>query len=294
MTHFTRGGTRTKGPEELGPFERAWVMATGVRVPRPENEVLPFAMGLHYTTETISLNRGGALEVWTIPTDSAKGHVLLFHGYAASKSSLLAEAWNFHEMGWGPILVDFRGSGGSTGDDTTIGIREVEDVDAAVRFANAHGTGPLVLYGKSLGSVAILRAVAVLGTRADELILESPFNRLVDTVGNRFRSMGLPAFPLAHLLVFWGSLQIGSSGFKHNPEDYARNVYSPVLLFSGGKDSRVTKAQAESVFSPFPGPKEFVFFEDSGHLSFIGKHPGEWKERVRRFLEHVPSPASNR
>jgi esterase/lipase len=42
------------------------------------------------------------------------------------------------------------------------------------------------------------------------------------------------------------------------------------------------------VFDSLAGPKELAFFADSGHLSFIGKHPDEWKARVHRFLDHVP------
>jgi pimeloyl-ACP methyl ester carboxylesterase len=284
MTHFASGGARTKGPEEITGISRALILVTGVTVPRPRDDVTPSAAGLLFRTERIPLGREDSLEAWTIPADEPRGTVVLFHGYAASKSSLLNEARAFHEMGWKTVLVDFRGSGGSSGNDTTIGIREAEDVEAAARFARESGNGPLVLYGKSLGAVSILRAVAVRNVSASALVLESPFNRLVDTVGNRFRSMGIPAFPLAHLLVFWGSLQSGSSGFRHNPENYARSVRCPVLLFSGGRDKRVTREQAESLFSSLGGLKEFAFFEDAGHLSFLAQYPMEWRDRVRHLL----------
>lgn len=81
-----------------------------------------------------------------------------------------------------------------------------------------------------MGAAAILRAVAVHGLRPDGLIVEAPFDRLVSTIGNRFTAMGLPATPFNHLLVMWGSLEIGANGFNHNPAEYAAQVHCPTLV----------------------------------------------------------------
>src|SRR5207237_2938162 len=124
--------------------------------------------------------------------------------------SLLTPAAAFHEMGYAVLLVDFRGTGGSSGQETTLGVREAADVARAVDYTqHTWPARPLVLYGVSMGAAAIMRAVATEGVHPAALILESPFDRLLDTVANRFHAMGLPAFPAAGLLVFWGSLQQG-------------------------------------------------------------------------------------
>ena len=85
-----------------------------------------------------------------------------------------------------------------------------------MRFARTDG-GRLVLFGKSMGAAAILRAVGVPRVKADRLVLENPFDRLVTTAGHRFGAMGLPAFPAANLLVFWGGVQLGLDGLAHAP-----------------------------------------------------------------------------
>ena len=36
------------------------------------------------------------------------------------------------------------------------------------------------------------------------VVVESVFDRLLSTAENRFHSMGIPAFPMARLLIFWG------------------------------------------------------------------------------------------
>ncbi|NOK62221.1 MAG: alpha/beta fold hydrolase [Chloroflexi bacterium AL-W] len=77
------------------------------------------------------------------------------------------------------------------------------------------------LYGVSMGSSAILRAVALHDLDPDVLILEGVFDRLTTTTRHRFAAFGVPVFPATELLLFWGSVQMGYNGFRHNPVGYA-------------------------------------------------------------------------
>ncbi len=221
-----------------------------------------------------------------MPHSQPHGIVLMFPGYAESKESLLAPAAALYEMGYDTLLVDFRGAGGSSGQDTMLGVREGNDVALAVDYARHNWPGrPIVLYGVSMGAAAVLRAVASEDVQPAALILESPFDSLLDTVGNRFHSMGLPAFPAAELLIFWGGVQQGYNGFAHNPADYARSVKCPVLLMHGERDPRVTTEQARAIYDHLGGPKQFVSFPGAGHEALIAVAPGVWKESVDGFLQ---------
>ncbi len=137
-------------------------------------------------------------------------------------------------MGYAAFLLDFHGSGGSRGSDTSIGVREADDAARAVEYVRRKFPNRrLILYGQSMGSA--FGAIAVNGVRPDAIIVECPFDRLLSTASNRFAAMGLPAFPAAHLLIFWGGVQQGFNAFRHNPVEYARNVACPVLLLHGPK-----------------------------------------------------------
>ena len=46
---------------------------------------------------------------------------------------LLAPAQAFHRLGYDAILVDFRGVGGSSGNTTTLGVREAQDVAEMIK-----------------------------------------------------------------------------------------------------------------------------------------------------------------
>lgn len=245
-------------------------------VPRPAIGRVPADIGLSARS---SIDSGVA--TWTIPGTGA-GTVLLFHGYAASRSDLLDEAGALHDAGWTTVLVDFPGSGESDGNTTTLGWTEAEVV---ARLAAAHrDDGRLVLFGKSMGSVAILRAVGELGTQADALVLENPYDRLTTTVEHRFEAMGLPGEPGASLLVFWGGVEMGFRGAALNPVEFAVHVTVPTLLLSGSKDERVHLDEVEAIAGALAGPHDVVVFTGAGHVGLRAFNPGLWDGAVMEFL----------
>ncbi|MBN2492932.1 MAG: alpha/beta fold hydrolase [Planctomycetes bacterium] len=285
MTHFVPGGARTPPPESLAFLEKLKILATGVRLPKPLNGTTPAALGLDFTTHTIETADGLALEVWRIPAPAARGTVLLFHGYAVSKASVLPQAQAFHALGFDTLLVDFRGSGGSAGHATTLGHDEVLDVAAAVRLAESlPAVEPVILYAYSMGTAAVLRAGATAGVRPAALILEGPFSTMLQAVENRFALMELPAFPAAHLLVFWGGVQHGFNAFAHSALDYARSVRCPVLVLRGELDSRSTAGEAAALRAALAGPAELVAIPGAGHDSVATERPDEWRGAVAHFL----------
>lgn len=292
MTHYLvgEGIVRSKKPEELSVTEKAWIVLTGVRVTRPENERTPESVGLPYETHRIDFDSEGDsedhLEAWFTPADDSKGIVLLFPQYGGSKEGVLSPAQAFHSLGYDTFLVDFRGAGGSSGSTTTMGVREGIDVAQAVSYVRQNWSGrPVVLYGASLGSVSVMRAIAHEGVKPDATILESPFDNLLQTVRHRFTASGLPAFPSAEVLVFWGGLQQNINGFAHNPADYAAEMDGPVLLMHGEADTRIKVEEAETIFERLPGQKSLVFFPSVGHGAFAHEYPAEWTQTVDQFLQ---------
>ncbi len=276
FTHFSAASARTPAPESLSTADRLLVLFTGVVHPRPVNTRFPADVGLLASRATI----GGAA-TWMIP---GKGPdvVVLFHGYGGSKSDLLEEARWFSSAGYSVVAVDFPGSGESPGDRTSLGWSEAEVVNRVAEQVRTPGR--LVLFGKSMGSAAVLRAVGVHGLRADALVLENPFDRLVTTVGHRFESMGLPAFPGAQLLVFWGGVQLGYDGFGHDPVAYARTVGVPTLLLHGEDDPRVHPSEVLAIAQALAGPHRVELFPGAAHEGLITADRARWEGAVGGFL----------
>ena len=75
-----------------------------------------------------------SLEAWLIPVDSSKGTVILFHGLGGNKSNVLKQAYEFRYLGFNVMLVDLRAHGRSSGNRTTMGFHESEDVKLAYEY----------------------------------------------------------------------------------------------------------------------------------------------------------------
>ena len=288
MTHFVESGLRTKSIERQSFFEKVGTVITGVNIPKPQHLKTPADVGLKYKTLNFTGFNGLMLEAWQSPGTLHGAYVLMFHGYSACKDQGLEEAKRLNEMGWNLLMVDFYGSGGSEGDTTSIGYYESHDVEAAVEYARSKlGANRVILYGQSMGAAAILTALGRTAKGVDGAILVYPFGSLLETVSNRFRLMGLPVFPFAHLLVAWGGLQHGFNGFSYEPAEYARAIESPILYLHGAGDTRVKQSSARRIFDNLPGKKRFIVFENAGHGSLTKSDPKKWDNEIGAFVKEL-------
>ena len=89
--------------------------------------------------------------------------VLLLHGYSGSVAPDLVEYGPFLRRTAGVLGLDFRGHGGSADGPSTFGMLEVEDVAGALAWLGERGITRVALVGTSMGGMAAIAAVAVLG-----------------------------------------------------------------------------------------------------------------------------------
>ena len=285
FTHFSQGRIiKTNSPKKLNIGQKISTLIFGVSNPRPKNEHIP-----PNTFQAITLQSNKEIACWNIEVKKSKGTVILFHGFSGEKSSLLGQSAVFNELGYSTFLVDFMGSGGSEGKQTTIGFFEAEQVTTAFEYIQKKGVKTTYLYGSSMGAVAIMKAMKDDFIKPHGLILECPFGTMLQTVSARFKNMGVPAFPMANLLVFWGGIQNGFWAFGHNPTEYARQIASPVLLLHGAKDDKVSQSEIHEIFQGLKGEKELVIYDKAGHESYLNSHRLQWVSDVKSFLHrHTP------
>ncbi|MDJ1499221.1 alpha/beta hydrolase [Xanthocytophaga agilis] len=280
FTHFTdRAVVKTKDPSKLSVTEKLNALAFGVDNPRPQNQVHP---PLHY--RTIQLKSTVPLEGWYIQITKSKGTVLLFHGYSGAKSLLLDKASEFMRLGYSVFLLDFRGSGGSAGSQTTIGFDEAADVYESVKYIQNQGEKNIYLFGTSMGAVAIMKAFYDFSLQPKGIILECPFGSMYQTTVARFHNMHVPPFPMASLLVFWGGIQNGFWAFGHNPTKYAKNIHCPTLLMYGEKDANVSRQEINDIYANLQGQKILRTYPLAGHDNYLKKYKKEWIQDIKAFL----------
>jgi alpha-beta hydrolase superfamily lysophospholipase len=288
LTHYVPEGERTRNPRELSTAEKIFVLARGVEIPKPANDAPPSGG----RTVRLTARDGVNLEAWALPAASNETVVVMFHGHASSKSALRGEAAMFRELGLATVLVDFRGSGGSDGAATTLGWEESADVAAAMTWTRGQWPeAKLLLYGQSMGSAAVLRAVATENVeQPDGLILETPYDTLLQTVSHRYDAMRLPSFPFAQMLVFWGGVQHGFNAFAMRPAEYARAVRCPSLLIGGENDTYVRPSDLQRVAGAMSGPTQCHIFAGIGHGGFYRRANTEYRHLTQKWLADCLNP----
>lgn len=281
LTHFSKNSDHVKKkPEEYTFFEKGKLAFTGVSLPRPKNQEVPAN-----PYETLAIPGPIQLEAWLVKVPEPKGVVLLFHGYQNSKSGMVGYGDRLNAAGYHTLLVDFPGSGGSEGLETSIGFYEGGDVQRALTLVDSLFPDlPNILLGTSMGAAAIMRAAHAHDVQPDKIILECPFGTMLGTVRKRFDALNAPSFPLAEMLTFYGGWQSGFDAFDHNPADYAKSITTPTLLMSGIGDLRVSVTETKGIFNNLAGPKELVFMENSGHQSYLVNDAAAWEGAVLHFL----------
>ena len=259
----------------------------GIDNPRPTHRSVP---DVPYST--VKIGQSDTMVCWQMNVDNPRGIVILFHGYAGDKSQLLTRSKSFLDFGYNVLLVDFLGSGDSDGNTTSVGFREAAQVKACYDFVSKEAHQPIYLFGTSMGAVAIMKAMHDYPLKPNGVILECPFGSLYKTVCARFRNMGVPSFPMAGLLAFWGGVQNGYWAFSHNPERYASAIKCDVLLLYGQRDDRVSLEKKKTICKNFRGHKRLKIYPAEGHDVFTPRNVGQWKRDVSLFLELAETHAN--
>lgn len=282
FTHFAGNNivSKTKSPDKLTAFAKIQALLFGISNPRPVNNTAPTQQ-----FETIKLKSNKIIECWSIKTDSSKGTVVLFHGYGGEKSSLTDKSDEFIKQGYSTMLVDFMGSGGSEGNQTTIGFKEAEEVKTTFDYLTQKGEKNIYLFGTSLGAAAIMKAINDYGINPKGIIVECPFGSMYQTTCARFANMKVPSFPMAGFLVFWGGVQNGFWAFNHKPTAYAQKIKCPTLLLYGEQDKNVSRKEIDDIFANLKCKKELKTYQLAGHENYLTKYKSQWVQDVQDFIQ---------
>ena len=200
--------------------------------------------GSIYRTLPVEVPTGGRVMVWTALAAKAENPtVIFFHGNASHIRDFAAMGEVLHERGWGIVLAAYRGYSGNTGEPSEDGL--IEDAHAILEAANP--TGPVILWGHSLGSGIAARLASE--QRATALILESPYTSLPDVAAEHY-----PIFPVHWLLTD-----------RFDTATLVPNINVPVLIFHGTDDPVVPVTFGRRLAALFGSQATFVPLDNVGH-----------------------------
>jgi len=230
---------------------------------------------------------------WSPREEGTRGTVVFVHGLNRSRLEMLDRAAAIDDLGFSTLLFDLRNHGESEKAHTTLGIRESGDVCRAAEFARSrHPEAPVVLWGVSLGASAALLGARC--ARADAVISDSSFLSLEDTVRHHFSGIsGLPAFPIADLLLLVTRLRMGFTLADGDVEAAVEAMPDvPIFFVAGGQDWRMPPEIAERLLaaSDNRGSRLFLVGEAT-HGHAFGEDPEGYLGGVAGFLAEVLAPA---
>jgi len=283
LTHFYEAAPNSA--DETPPrniFIKTWRIFKGPTYRKITIEDPP---GVPYQTVHFFTKDSLSLEAWYIPVDSSKGTVILIHGLGGNKSNVVKQAYEFRYLGFNVMLVDLRAHGRSEGNITTMGFRESEDVKLAYDYILHKGEKNVILYGLSLGSVVIAKAVYDYNIEPSRIILEIPFSNIERLVEVRGRMIGFPERPFGSFITFWASVERGFNGFKQDTYKYVQKINCPVLMQCAATDIFASTAERDVIFNSIPSSeKKLVVYENTVHQPLLNADPLKWRQAVSEFL----------
>ncbi len=213
--------------------------------------------------------------------------LLLCHGYYRSLAEPFSVGCELNRLGYHVLLIDFRACGLSDGRFTTLGYREVADVQGAVDYLHERlGQRRLGVLGISMGAVAALLAAPSCPSIA-AIVADSAYADLESTIRHKIKDILRLPFLVG---LGWASIRIGEwlSGGNvaavRAVDAAARLGPRPLLLIYGERDDYLPPDNAERLFQAAGEPKELWLAPGSGHAMARLDHGREYVERVHAFF----------
>lgn len=259
------------------------------RVSSPAREVAPSTTPETAEDLTLATSDGERLAARHYPAAARGLGVVVAHGFTGSidKAGVRAvcRALGLHA---GVVAFDFRGHGRSSG-HSTLGDREVADLEAAVAAMRELGYERIVTCGWSMGGSVVLRHAALIGG-VDAVVSVSavsrwfyrdtaPMRRLHWAVESRLGRL------LTHRLL---GTRVSAEGWRdqelpESPVEVVGRISPiPLLLVHGDKDHYFPVEHPEALFEAANEPKELWLVEGFGHAENAASP--ELLERIGAYL----------
>jgi alpha-beta hydrolase superfamily lysophospholipase len=244
------------------------------------------ALGLRFATVRVP-DELGPMPDWLIP-GRGRTWAIVVHGINGTPQEGLHLAPALRRAGLPAMLITYRGDlGAPAGPDGFhhMGLTEWRDLQAAARYALAHGARHLVLIGFSMGGAVVAQFMerSPLAGRVSGLVLDAPaldWRRVLEFNAEEMNLPGFAALPLEWAIgvridADWDSLD----ALRH-PEDFQL----PILLFHGGEDKVVPISLSEDFAAELPRWVSFHRVPPAGHVESWNVDPRLYEQRLRTFL----------
>ena len=255
---------------------------------REPPERTPADAGLEYREVSFESADRVPLEAWWVPPaegESSRAAVLV-HGWGGDKSDehVIETAPIYARAGYGTLLLDLRGNGGSGGERRTLGYKETRDVQGALAWLDEEGfePGEVVLHGWSMGGATVVRSAP--GTGVAAVIEEAGYADLPLLLRRQLpETTGLPSL-FSPGVFLAAKLFLGFDPWAVQPSEDAARLREegvPLFIIHSTDDEVVPFEHAELFESAYPEARLWKI-EGLGHVEAYTHR--EYRQKLLSFL----------
>ena len=222
------------------------------------------------------------------PVSSARGCVILAHGFGQNSYAMVPYAQIYRKLGFSTVLFDERCFGESTADHGTFGDLEAADISALICWVKQRcgSETRIILHGVSMGAMSCMNAMK-LSSDIDYVIEDCGPARAYDGIRHVAYSMIPVPNPFLMLLVERTAKKLGTDIRKNNPVDVVAASKVPLCIIHGDADTAVDVHCAEEIFQASENKQSRIeIFNGRGHAYSICDY-GRYEDVVRDFLKEL-------
>jgi pimeloyl-ACP methyl ester carboxylesterase len=229
----------------------------------------------------------GPMPAWLIPGRS-RTWAIFVHGINGSPENGLRDARQLRSLGIPTLYITYRedlGAPESPDGYHHMGLTEWRDLEAAARYALAHGARNLLLIGHSMGGSVVARFMELspLADRVSGLILDAPALNWKRILEFNATDMGFPGF--AALPVEWAvGERIDADWEGVNALGQTEDFHLPILLFHGLEDDLIPIGISDDFAAALPRWVTYYRVPEAEHTQSWNVDPPLYEKRVARFL----------
>jgi len=244
-------------------------------------EFTPDSFNLDYENITVETSDKLKLKGWFLPGNKSNNTIIVMHGYPTNKADVLPFSM-FLLKQYNVFLFDFRSFGESEGSYTTIGYKEVNDLDAAVKYLKSRkDVKNIGTLGYSLGaSVALMDK----NDNIKAIVSDSAYSSLNNMIEIMYKNFYFIKYPFVFLTKIYTKIFFKVDPIDISPKNAIEDINKPVLIIHGEKDSQIPVNEAHILHNANK-ETELWIVKNADHGEGYALNKKEYEKKVLEFFE---------
>ena len=246
----------------------------------------PWEFQADYEDLELTTADGVTFGVWLFRQPGSPQTIVIAAGHKQHRQDLLGASTALWRKGFNVLVYASRGTAGADRRHVTMGVREVNELQATIAFAQKRIKDARVgLLGYSMGAVVAMLAAA--GEPAVEaLVLDSPYSDIRLLLEENVRRHALlPGGPVVWLAALWLRLRTGVRLWDSSPIGSLGALEPrPLFFIHGGADAVTSVQHSRRLYDSYRGPREIWIVQGAQHVGAYFADRPLYIERVAGFF----------